>query len=64
MKQVIGSSEIYKIIYYTGIYLRLSGKDRSENLKFHMNNSSYFKIGTSIFEVPPYNKWSTLKLQN
>lgn len=37
--KVTNSSVIYKIIYHNGGY----------SLKLYLNNSSYFKIGASLF---------------
>ena len=42
------SSGIFKTIYHNGSYLLLFGKDIYKDLKFHLNDSSYFEIRTSL----------------
>ena len=47
--QTTGSSGIFKTIYHNGSSLLLLGKRKSQILKFHVSNFSYFQISASIF---------------
>ena len=43
---------ILKTLYHNGSYLLLFEKKKIKVLKFHRNDSSYFKISSSLFEAP------------
>ena len=47
--KITSRSRVFNTMYHNGSYLLLFRKENLKILKFHVSNSLYFEISTSLF---------------